>query len=205
MQTAAPSLALQALLKSAARRTGLYDAASGFSGLTPPARALYAAAVSAGHPLVVVVATDRDVEQLVADARFFVSAIDGVSAADAERLVLPFPSQEVDPYRGLLPHLDVASARARALLAMAHGRARVVVASAAALMPRLSGREPSHGAIGLHFWLSVVGLAVYVGALSIGGTLRGSIYPGRVARILTNRASDLNRASSGSRSSSAAG
>lgn len=42
-----------------------------------------------------------------------------------------------------------------------------------ALMPRLSGREPSHGAIGLHFWLSVVGLAVYVGALSIGGTLRG--------------------------------
>lgn len=42
-----------------------------------------------------------------------------------------------------------------------------------ALVPRLSGREPSHGAIGLHFWLSVVGLTVYVGALSIGGTLRG--------------------------------
>jgi len=42
-----------------------------------------------------------------------------------------------------------------------------------ALVPRLSGREPSHGAIGLHFWLSIVGLAVYVGALSIGGTLRG--------------------------------
>ncbi len=42
-----------------------------------------------------------------------------------------------------------------------------------ALVPRLSGREPSHGAIGLHFWLSVVGLSIYVGALSIGGTLRG--------------------------------
>ena len=42
-----------------------------------------------------------------------------------------------------------------------------------ALMPRLTGREPSHAAIGLHFWLSVVGLAAYVGSLSIGGTLRG--------------------------------
>lgn len=42
-----------------------------------------------------------------------------------------------------------------------------------ALVPRLTGREPSHGAIGLHFWLSIIGLAVYVGALSIGGTLRG--------------------------------
>lgn len=42
-----------------------------------------------------------------------------------------------------------------------------------ALVPRLTGREPSHGAIGLHFWLSIIGMAVYVGALSIGGTLRG--------------------------------
>lgn len=42
-----------------------------------------------------------------------------------------------------------------------------------ALLPRLTGREPSHGAIGLHFWLAVVGLAAYVGSLSIGGTLRG--------------------------------
>lgn len=141
MPVAAPSLALQALLRSAARRAGLYDSAPAYSGLTPPAKGLYAAAASSSHPLLVVVASDREVEQVTADTRYFLGALEGVSAADAERLALPFPSQEVDPYRGLLPHLDVASARARALLAMAQGRARVVVASAAALLPRLSPPE----------------------------------------------------------------
>ncbi len=130
MLVAAPSLALQALLKSAARRVGLYDPAAGYSGLTPPARALFAAVASAARPLLLVAPTDRDVEQLTADTRYFLAATDGVSAADADRLALPFPSQEVDPYRGLLPHLDVASARARALLAMARGQARVIVTSA---------------------------------------------------------------------------
>ncbi len=57
---------------------------------------------------------------------------------DADRAVLPFPSQEVDPYRGLLPHLEVASARAGALHGLATGTARLVVASARALLPRLS-------------------------------------------------------------------
>ena len=33
--------------------------------------------------------------------------------------VLPFPSHEVDPYRGLAPHFEIASARARALHALA--------------------------------------------------------------------------------------
>lgn len=42
-----------------------------------------------------------------------------------------------------------------------------------ALLPRLTGREPAHGLIGLHFWLALVGLAAYVGSLSVGGTLRG--------------------------------
>ena len=51
--------------------------------------------------------------------------------------MLPLPSHEVDPYRGLSPHLHVASARARALTAIASGEARVIVASAPALLPRL--------------------------------------------------------------------
>jgi cytochrome c oxidase cbb3-type subunit 1 len=41
------------------------------------------------------------------------------------------------------------------------------------LLPRLTGHEPPHLAVGVHFWLAVVGLGVYVGALSIGGTLKG--------------------------------
>ena len=52
--------------------------------------------------------------------------------------MLPFPSQEVDPYRGLAPHFEVASARARALHGLASGLVRVVVASATALLPRMS-------------------------------------------------------------------
>lgn len=41
------------------------------------------------------------------------------------------------------------------------------------LVPRLTGREPPQLLVGIHFWLALVGLVVYVGALSIGGTLRG--------------------------------
>ena len=51
---------------------------------------------------------------------------------------MPFPSHEIDPYRGLSPHFDIASARARALHALGTGTARLVVASAPALLPRLS-------------------------------------------------------------------
>jgi transcription-repair coupling factor (superfamily II helicase) len=87
------------------------------------------------------VPTDADVEQLTSDARFFLSALEGVSDADAAQMVLPFPSHEVDPYRGLQPHFDIASARARALHALSHGTARVVIASAAALLPRLGSPE----------------------------------------------------------------
>jgi transcription-repair coupling factor (superfamily II helicase) len=61
-----------------------------------------------------------------------------MDAAAVDRAVLPFPSQEVDPYRDLAPHLAVASARARALHGLAAGTARLVIASARSLLPRLS-------------------------------------------------------------------
>ena len=75
---------------------------------------------------------------MTVDARFFLAALEGLSDADVERSVLPFPSHEVDPYRGLKPHFDIASARARALHGMASGTARLLVVSAAALLPRLT-------------------------------------------------------------------
>ena len=75
------------------------------------------------------------------DVRFFLSALEALSDAVAERVVLPFPSHQVDPYRGLAPHFRVASARARALHAAALGTARVIVASAQALLPRLPAPE----------------------------------------------------------------
>ena len=74
--------------------------------------------------MVAIVPTDADVEQITADARFFLGVLEGLSASDLESAVLPFPSQEVDPYRGLTPHLEVASARARALARARDGPAR---------------------------------------------------------------------------------
>lgn len=42
-----------------------------------------------------------------------------------------------------------------------------------ALIPRLTGREPSHLLVGTHFWLAFVGLLLYSVPLMIGGTLKG--------------------------------
>ena len=137
------SLTLRALLKTAAGRIGAGAPAARVSGLTPAAKAMYAAASAARGRTLLVVATDADVERTTQDARFFFAALEGLSDAEVERVVLPFPSHEVDPYRGLAPHFDIASARARALHALvAPGRtARLIVASAGALLPRLSPPE----------------------------------------------------------------
>jgi transcription-repair coupling factor (superfamily II helicase) len=136
---AAPSLAFQSLLKSSTSRAGLGRTGRRLTGLTPPAAALHAAAlVAADGPVCLVVPTDRAVEEMTSDARSFLAALEGLSEHDAAEAVLPLPSQEVDPYRSLAPHLQIASARARALFALASGRARLVVASARALLPRAS-------------------------------------------------------------------
>lgn len=42
-----------------------------------------------------------------------------------------------------------------------------------ALLPRLTGREPSHLLIGIHFWFAFLGLLIYGFALMIGGSLQG--------------------------------
>jgi transcription-repair coupling factor (superfamily II helicase) len=69
------------------------------------------------------------------------AALEGLTQAATERVVLPFPSHEIDPYRGMAPHIGVTSARARALYSIAHGSARVLIASAASLLPRVTTPE----------------------------------------------------------------
>jgi len=141
-----PSLKLQELLRAARQRAGFVLEAKGGSarvaGLTPAAKAFWVAGAASSDPrnelVVAVVPADRDVDQIVSDVRFFLGGIEGSSADELEHVVLPFPSQEVDPYRGLAPHFRIASTRARALHALAAGHARVIVASATALLPRLS-------------------------------------------------------------------
>src|SRR6516165_3167773 len=132
------SLTLRALLKTAAGRLGLGVAGRPVAGLTAAAKGLFVAAAGGRERVVAIVPTDADVEQLTPDVRFFLSALEGVSDAEAAAVVLPLPSHEIDPYRGLSPHFDIASSRARTLYALATGGARIVIASGAALLPRLS-------------------------------------------------------------------
>ncbi len=111
------------------------------SGLTASAKALFVAAAAQARPhgvVLYVVPSDADLEQASADITFFLAALEGLAQIAVERAVLPFPSHEVDPYRGLAPHIGVTSVRARALHAVARGTARVVIASAAALLPRVT-------------------------------------------------------------------
>ena len=138
------SLNLRALLKTAVTRSGMDAPARAVSGLTPSAKALFVSAVAHGQPsgvVLYVVPGDGDLEETCADVSFFLAALEGLTPAAAERAVLPFPSHEVDPYRGLAPHIGVTSVRARALYAIAQGTARVVIASAAAVLPRVTAPD----------------------------------------------------------------
>ena len=139
--TTSTSLNLRAVLKTAVARSGMDTPARLVSGLTPSTNALFVAAAAQAMPkgaVLYIVPTDADLEQAVGDARFFLAALEGLSDASADRAVLAFPSHEVDPYRGMTPHIGVTSERARALHALAGGSARIVVASAAAVLPRVS-------------------------------------------------------------------
>ena len=140
MPTATPSLTLRALLSRAASRAGLDTDAPTTAGLTPAAKALAAVVAARGQAgaTLLVVPADQDLEQTMADARFFWAALEGASEEATDRAVRPLPSLQVDPYRGMNPHFRIAAARARALVGAAAGTAKLIVASAAALLPRVS-------------------------------------------------------------------
>jgi transcription-repair coupling factor (superfamily II helicase) len=135
----ATSLTVRSILNAALARAGLDAPARTFTGLVPPAKAL--AVASSAHRLpgatLYVVPTEAELEQATSDVRFFLGALEGLSDAMADAVVLPLPAHQVDPYRGLAPHLRTTSARARALHALATSSARVIVASAQALLPRV--------------------------------------------------------------------
>jgi transcription-repair coupling factor (superfamily II helicase) len=136
----APSLALRSLLTGVLRETGLQSPTRRLSGASSPVRSLAVAAASkrlSSGTVLLVVPTDADIENTVGDICFFLGVLEGSAETVVSQQVLPFPSTQVDPYRGFQPHLKVASARARVLHALAAGSARVVVASAAALLTKL--------------------------------------------------------------------
>jgi transcription-repair coupling factor (superfamily II helicase) len=138
--SSAPSLALRSLLTGVLRETGLQSPTRRLSGASSPVRSLAVAAASkrlSEGTILLVVPLDADIENTVGDICFFLSVLEGSADAVVSQQVLPFPSTQVDPYRGFQPHLKVASARARVLHALGTGMARVVVASAAALLTKV--------------------------------------------------------------------
>jgi transcription-repair coupling factor (superfamily II helicase) len=140
----ATSLNLRAALKAAVARVGLDSTARAVTGLSGSVKALFIASAAQALPhgvILYVVPGDGDLETATADVAFFLAALEGLSKAAADQAVLSFPSHEIDPYRGMAPHVGVTAARARALHALGTGRARVIVASAPALLPRVSGHE----------------------------------------------------------------
>ena len=77
------SLALRALLKTAGARAGLRAPAPAMSGLSPAATAYHAASLAQDRPIFVIVPTDGQVEQMTADARFFLANLEAHERIDA--------------------------------------------------------------------------------------------------------------------------
>jgi len=143
--TTSSSLNLRAVLKAAVARSGLDVPARAVSGLSLSAKALLVASAANAMPhgvVLYVLPSDADLDGAVADVRFFLATLEGLSESALDRVLLPVPSHEVDPYRGMAPHVGVTSVRATALHALASGTARVIIASATALLPRVS--TPRH-------------------------------------------------------------
>ena len=86
MSVSSPSLALRALFARTASRLEFDRPAGVIAGLSPAVKALAAVAAARARPgpTLLVVPTDRDVEQLVADARYFFAALEGAADAAAE-------------------------------------------------------------------------------------------------------------------------
>jgi transcription-repair coupling factor (superfamily II helicase) len=134
------SLTLRAVLDEAIARTGALRPVRRMTGLGGSARHLAVAAIAhrlTPQALLCIVPADSSIDDAVDDVRFLLQGLEGLAEATVERAVLPFPSLQVDPYRGLAPHFRATSARAQALHAVTAGHARVVVTSATAVLPRL--------------------------------------------------------------------
>jgi transcription-repair coupling factor (superfamily II helicase) len=88
------------------------------------------------RPMAVLTATSNEARHLAQELGFFL----GLLSPAPPRIVL-LPSLEVDPYRGLSPHPDIAAARAWAIWQLLQDTPAVVVASVRAAAIRLHGPE----------------------------------------------------------------
>ncbi len=108
------------------------------SGATGGAKALTIAkaVLAENRPVAVLAPSNPEAQNLALEIQFY---LDLLSPSPIE--VIHLPSFEVDPYRGLSPHPEVAAARARALWQLIADGRRVLVASIRAASIRLHSPE----------------------------------------------------------------
>jgi transcription-repair coupling factor (superfamily II helicase) len=104
------------------------------SGPTGGARALVVAhtILTEKRSAAVFTPTDAEAQNLAQELRFLLDLL-----SPSPPRVTHFPGLEVDPYRGLSPHPEIAAARAHAVYQMLHDEPLVVVASARAAVARM--------------------------------------------------------------------
>ena len=125
------SLTLRALLKTAVTRLGLGVPGRDVSGLTPAAKALFIAAAAVRASACPGGRPDRRAtsSRLTSDLRIFLSRRSKACPTRTRPVVLPFPSHEIDPYRGLSPHFESRRRGPGPCTRSRTGTARLVVAS----------------------------------------------------------------------------
>lgn len=105
------------------------------SGLTPTAKALFAAMLHHGssRPLLLVVCDNRAVDEILPVIR----SLGELSGAVVPDAIVGLPAYDVLPFEGQSPHPEIQEARATALWKIATGAASVVVAPFAATAMRM--------------------------------------------------------------------
>jgi transcription-repair coupling factor (superfamily II helicase) len=96
------------------------------------ALAIAKAILTENRSAAVIVPSDLEAQNLAQELRFY---LDLLSPAPIE--IVHLPSPEVDPYRGLSPHPEIAAARSRALWQLLQDSPKVLVASVRAAATRL--------------------------------------------------------------------
>ncbi len=122
---------LSTRLQQGTRAVTIEGPVGGAKGLT-----IAQAALAEQRPLAVLTATSNEARYLAQELSFFL----GLLSPTPPRVIL-LPSLEVDPYRGLSPHPDIAAARAWAIWQLLQDAPAVVVASVRAAAVRLHGPE----------------------------------------------------------------
>lgn len=112
-------------LESGSRVLSLSGAVSGAKSL-----AIAKAILTEKRPVAILTATSEGAQQIAQEVRFYLGIFSSLS-------VISLPSLEVDPYRGLSPHPEIASARAQALWQLLQDGPRAMVTSARAAAVRL--------------------------------------------------------------------